>query len=95
MPRRTSLLILLGVAPLMFLHVGCLNPQEPEERELMDAAERGSLVHAVLERFFLHMQALGRPKQYEAWTADAGFGPVQVEPLAAVPPLSLLACRRR
>lgn len=44
--------------------------EEPEERELMDAAERGTLVHAVLERFFLHMQALGRPKQYEVWTAD-------------------------
>ena len=44
--------------------------EEPEERELMDAAERGSLVHAVLERFFLHMQTLGRPKQNEVWTAD-------------------------
>jgi ATP-dependent helicase/nuclease subunit B len=42
---------------------------EPEERELMDGAERGSLVHAVLERFFLHMQALGRPQRYEQWTA--------------------------
>jgi ubiquinone/menaquinone biosynthesis C-methylase UbiE len=31
---------------------------------------------------------------YEAWTSDAGFGPVQVEPLSATPPLSLLACRK-
>jgi SAM-dependent methyltransferase len=31
---------------------------------------------------------------YETWTGEAGFGPVQVEPLSAVPPLSLLACRK-
>lgn len=31
---------------------------------------------------------------YQSWTSDAGFGPVQVEPLSAAPPLWLLACRR-
>jgi hypothetical protein len=32
---------------------------------------------------------------YQAWTCDAGFGPVQVEPLSATPPLSLLVSRKR
>jgi ubiquinone/menaquinone biosynthesis C-methylase UbiE len=32
---------------------------------------------------------------YETWTNDAGFGPVQVEPLSAAPSLSLLACRTK
>jgi 2-polyprenyl-3-methyl-5-hydroxy-6-metoxy-1,4-benzoquinol methylase len=32
---------------------------------------------------------------YETWTSDAGFGPVQVEPLSVAPPLCLLACRTK
>jgi len=32
---------------------------------------------------------------YQTWTGDAGFGPVQVEPLSAAPSLCLLACRRQ
>jgi len=30
---------------------------------------------------------------YETWTNDAGFGPLQVEPLSAEPSLTLLTCR--
>jgi hypothetical protein len=32
---------------------------------------------------------------YETWTSNAGFGPLQVEPLSAVPSLCLLACRTK
>ena len=32
---------------------------------------------------------------YETWTSDAGFGPLQVEPLSDTPPLCLLACRTK
>ena len=32
---------------------------------------------------------------YEAWTSDAGFGPLQVEPLSATPSLWLLTCRTK
>jgi SAM-dependent methyltransferase len=32
---------------------------------------------------------------YQAWAADAGFGPAQVEPLSTAPSLHLLACRRK
>jgi 2-polyprenyl-3-methyl-5-hydroxy-6-metoxy-1,4-benzoquinol methylase len=32
---------------------------------------------------------------YETWTSGAGFGPLQVEPLADTPPLCLLACRTK
>ena len=50
MPRRTSLLILLGVAPLMFLNVACLNPQEPEERERWGDREWREAIRANEER---------------------------------------------
>jgi ubiquinone/menaquinone biosynthesis C-methylase UbiE len=30
---------------------------------------------------------------YETWTSDAGFGPIQAEPLSAEPSLTLLTCR--
>jgi len=42
---------------------------EPDEREMMDAAERGSVIHRVLERFFLFQQERGRPAANETWTA--------------------------
>jgi hypothetical protein len=48
--RRTSLLILVGVAPLMFLSVACLNPQEPEERERWGDREWRQAVRANEER---------------------------------------------
>jgi len=51
---------LLGLRPV----------EEPEEREMMDAAQRGTLVHEVLHRFFRAQQERGRPAQYEAWNDD-------------------------
>jgi RecB family exonuclease len=45
-------------------------PEEPEDRETMDAAERGSLVHAVLQEFFENKIAEGRPAPYERWRED-------------------------
>ncbi len=41
---------------------------EPDEREMMDAAERGSVIHRVLERFFLYQHERGRPAANETWT---------------------------
>jgi hypothetical protein len=46
--------------------------EEPEGRELMDSARRGTLIHDVLETFFKEQQAGGRPAVGEAWTADDG-----------------------
>jgi ATP-dependent helicase/nuclease subunit B len=51
---------LLGVRPV----------EEPEEREMMDAAARGTLIHDVLERFFREQKERGRPSPYEAWTDE-------------------------
>ena len=44
--------------------------EEPEEREMMDAAARGSLIHNVLERFFKAQRENGRPQPYEPWTDE-------------------------
>ena len=44
--------------------------EEPDEREMMGAAERGSVIHRVLERFFIHQQGQGRPLANEIWTAS-------------------------
>lgn len=41
--------------------------EEPEEREMMDAAARGSLIHKILERFFAAQRENGRPRPYEPW----------------------------
>jgi len=41
--------------------------EEPEEREMMDAAARGTLIHTVLERFFVDVRKMGRPAPGEAW----------------------------
>jgi ATP-dependent helicase/nuclease subunit B len=43
--------------------------EEIEERETMDPAERGTLIHDVLDKFFREKQAEGRPRVNEAWTA--------------------------
>jgi RecB family exonuclease len=40
---------------------------EPEERQTMEPAARGSLVHTALQRFFTEMQAQGRPGPAEPW----------------------------
>jgi ATP-dependent helicase/nuclease subunit B len=42
--------------------------KEPEEQQMMDAAERGTLIHRILERFFLEQRDRGRPQPNEAWT---------------------------
>ncbi|MDP9238855.1 MAG: PD-(D/E)XK nuclease family protein [Chloroflexota bacterium] len=42
--------------------------EEPEAREMMDAAERGTLIHDVLETFFEDQHSRGRPQAGEAWT---------------------------
>ncbi len=48
--------------------------EEPEEREMMEPAVRGTLIHKVLERFFRAQQQRGRPPPQEAWTeADRAF----------------------
>lgn len=43
--------------------------EEPDERAMMDAAARGSLIHDVLEEFFIAQQKRGRPQPDEAWSA--------------------------
>ncbi len=43
---------------------------EPEERETMDAGEKGSLVHSVLHKFLEAKQSEGRPAPYEEWKGD-------------------------
>jgi len=45
-------------------------PEEPEERETMDPATRGNIVHAVLSRFFAEQHRQGRPAPDEAWDAN-------------------------
>ncbi|HSP56481.1 MAG TPA: PD-(D/E)XK nuclease family protein, partial [Dehalococcoidia bacterium] len=42
--------------------------EEPDERELMDPAARGTLIHRVLERFFREARAAGRPAVGERWS---------------------------
>jgi RecB family exonuclease len=42
--------------------------EEPEEGDTIGAAERGTLVHATLERFFREQQARGRPQPGERWS---------------------------
>ena len=42
--------------------------EEPDERDMMDAATRGSLIHDVLERFFAEQKQGGRPALEEPWT---------------------------
>jgi RecB family exonuclease len=42
-------------------------PETPEERETMDPAVRGTVVHRVLNRFFTEQQQRGRPALDEAW----------------------------
>ncbi len=44
--------------------------EEPEEREMMDPAARGTLIHKVLDTFFREEQKRGRPAVGEAWTEE-------------------------
>jgi hypothetical protein len=43
--------------------------EDIEERETMNPAERGTLIHQLLDRFFREKQSEGRPQVNEAWTA--------------------------
>ena len=45
-------------------------PEEPEDRETMDPAERGTVVHAVLQEFFQRKVAEGRPAPGEPWNEN-------------------------
>lgn len=42
--------------------------EEPERRETMSGAERGTVIHRVLEDFFREQRSTGRPGVGEAWT---------------------------
>src|SRR5262249_42566279 len=44
--------------------------EDPEEEWTIDAAEKGSLVHDVLQRFFLELARQGRPRGAEPYTTD-------------------------
>lgn len=44
--------------------------EEPEEREMMDAAARGTLIHEVLRAFFEEQAGRGRPRPGESWTEE-------------------------
>ncbi len=44
--------------------------EEPEERDVMEAAERGTVMHEVLDAFFKEKQGEGRPRPYEKWRPD-------------------------
>ncbi len=44
--------------------------EEPEEREMIDPAAKGTLIHGVLEEFFGKQKDRGRPRPGEAWTDD-------------------------
>ncbi len=63
--------------------------EEPEEREVMDPAERGSLMHEVLDTFFKEKVAEGRPLAGEAW------GPADLDRLLAIAGQHLEQARQR
>jgi RecB family exonuclease len=63
--------------------------QEPEERDTMDPAERGSVVHRALDTFFREQLARGRPAVGEAWTE------ADVERLLGLIDAEVEAARRR
>ncbi len=44
--------------------------EEPSDRDVMEPAVRGSLVHRVLQRFFEDQKTRGRPALGEAWGED-------------------------
>ena len=51
---------------ILRLHV----PDEPEERQTMDPATRGNIVHSVLRTFFSEQKQHGRPAPDEPWNAQ-------------------------
>jgi ATP-dependent helicase/nuclease subunit B len=50
--------------------LGLYPVEEPEERDMMDAAARGTLIHEILHHFFREQKEKGRPEPGEAWTAE-------------------------
>jgi len=61
-----------GACGFRYLHRHLLRlnaVEEPEERETMDPAARGSLLHQVLNDFFQEQRRRGRPVPHEPWTA--------------------------
>src|SRR5438094_8928013 len=46
--------------------LGLYPVEEHEERDMMDAASRGKLMHKILERISLEQQARGLPTIYDA-----------------------------
>jgi RecB family exonuclease len=63
--------------------------EEPEEREMMDPARRGSLIHDVLETFFREQKERGRPAPGEAWSEE------DAESLLAIMGSALAAAKKR
>jgi RecB family exonuclease len=63
--------------------------EEPEEREMMEPADRGTLVHAVLERYFTELKQQGRPAPGERW------GPADRRKLSAMLDDALSDARKR
>jgi RecB family exonuclease len=50
--------------------LGLYPVEEPEERDMMDAASRGTLIHEILHRFFREQKERGRPQANESWTPE-------------------------
>jgi ATP-dependent helicase/nuclease subunit B len=50
--------------------LGLYPVEEPEELDMMDAAERGKLIHDILHRFFQEQKERGRPQEREPWIAE-------------------------
>ena len=58
-------------------------------------AERWISLYSLSLRLRTSQGAVHPLAAYETWTSNTGFGPLQVEPLSAVPSLCLLACRTK
>jgi ubiquinone/menaquinone biosynthesis C-methylase UbiE len=59
------------------------------------AAQRWISLYALGLRLRTSQGTVHPLEAYQAWTSNAGFGPLQVEPLSATPSLCLLACRTK
>ncbi len=63
--------------------------EEPDEREMMDAAARGDLIHRILDGFFKAQKDCGRPGVGEPWT------PADLEQLIAMTRAALARAKER
>jgi 2-polyprenyl-3-methyl-5-hydroxy-6-metoxy-1,4-benzoquinol methylase len=59
------------------------------------AAQRWICLYALDLRLRTSQGTVHPLEAYQTWTSDAGFGPLQVEPLSVTPSLCLLACRTK